>query len=510
MIIDDQHDVIACLSDPGTYGLGHATVERIDTHSAIVFLAGDRAYKLKRAVRYDYLDFSTRDRRRRCCEAEVELNRRTAPSLYLGVESVSDGADGRLHLGGTGTPRDWVVVMRRFAADALFDQLAARSALDVSLMGPLAVAVRALHDRAEPRYDHGGQAGLSWVVEGNAAGLAEFGALDRRQVADLNADTRAALARSEALLESRRLDGWVRQCHGDLHLRNIVLIDGRPTLFDAIEFDDRISCVDVLYDAAFLVMDLWRRNLRPQANAFFNAYIATPADISGLAALPLFLSCRSAVRAKTSATAASLQERAEIAGDLQALARGYLTGALQLLHPPAPRLVALAGYSGSGKTTVARRLAPRVGAVPGALVLRSDELRKSLAGVSAETRLGADWYRAEVSEKIYRTLLARTGEALRTGHSVIVDAACLDQAERRAMAGLAHEAGVGFTGVWLQAPQDMLERRVEARLADASDATVAVLHRQLASGPGVLDWPPVDASGSPDEVTDRVAAIVDV
>ena len=272
MITEDQSSVVRFLASPATYG-GEG-VERIDTHSAIVFLAGQLAYKLKRAVRFDYLDFSTAERRRLMCEAELRLNRRTAPHLYRRVVAVTREPDGRLAFG-EGTPVDWVVEMNRFPQEALFDRLAAAGRLDLTLMPPLADAVAAFHAAAQRRRDHGGRAGIAWVVDGNAAGFAEYGddVLDAEACRRVTDAARAELDASGALLEERRTSGHVRECHGDLHLRNIVLLDGRPTLFDGVEFDERIACTDVLYDLAFLLMDLWRRRLFRHANAVWNSYL---------------------------------------------------------------------------------------------------------------------------------------------------------------------------------------------------------------------------------------------
>jgi len=251
MTIEDQSGIISFLADPSTYS--GATVDRIDSHASIVFLAGARAYKLKRAVRFDYLNFSTPARRRVLCEAEVRLNRRTADSLYRGVIAVTRQADGTYALGGDGEPVDWVIEMNRFSQDALFDRLALKDALDLELMSPLGDAIAQFHAAAERREDHGGRAGMAWVIEGNAAGFADFGrgCLDPSTAQRVTDDASRELDRCADLLERRRVTGFVRQCHGDLHLRNIVLLDGKPTLFDAVEFNDEISCIDVLYDLAF-------------------------------------------------------------------------------------------------------------------------------------------------------------------------------------------------------------------------------------------------------------------
>ncbi len=307
MIVEDQAAVIEFLSSPLTHG--GAAVERIDTHASVVFLAGAGAWKLKRAVRYDYLDFSTPERRRVCCEAELRLNRRTAPALYRGVVAVTREPDGSLALAGQGTAVDWLVEMRRFDQEALFDRRAAQGALDLDLMAPLAAAIARFHERAERRPDHGGRAGMAWVIDGNAAGFDQFGPgiLDPAECAQVTLDSRAELERLAGRLDQRRESGCVRQCHGDLHLRNVVLFDGQPTLFDGVEFNDEIACIDVLYDLAFLLMDLWRRGLRQHAHAMWNTYLGETADFGGLSLLPLFLSCRAGVRAKTSATSARMQ-----------------------------------------------------------------------------------------------------------------------------------------------------------------------------------------------------------
>jgi aminoglycoside phosphotransferase family enzyme len=418
MITEDQSEVVSFLVSPATHG--GASVERIETHASMVFLAGLRAWKLKRAVKYDYLDFSTASRRKAMCEAEVRINRRTAPAIYRGVLAVTREPDGSLTLGGSGPPVDWLVAMTRFDQDGLFDRPAARGTLDQALMPPLGAAIARFHESADRRTDHGGVAGMAWVVEGNADGFAEHGAgiLDAGACADLTGRSREALARHRQLLDERREAGCVRRCHGDLHLRNIVLLDGRPTLFDAIEFNDDIACTDVLYDLAFLLMDLWRRHLPAHANAVWNGYLARSGDAGGLALLPLFLSCRAAVRAKTSATAATLQADAARRRELEGTARDYMVMAQQLLQPPPACLIAVGGFSGSGKSTVARALAPLVGAVPGAVVIRSDEIRKQLSGVEPLHRLGPEGYTAAVSERVYTTLVPSRWSWPGTSHAV--------------------------------------------------------------------------------------------
>jgi len=500
MVTEDQSAIIEFLAAPSTHN--GAAVERIDTHSSIVFLTGSRAYKLKRSVRFDYLDFSTSERRRTLCEAEVRLNRRTAPALYRGVLPVTRQSDGSYQLGGDGTALDWVVEMTRFSQEDLLDRLATTGHLDLEVMPRLADAIATFHRSAEQRTDHGGRAGMSWVIEGNASGFDEFGrsCLDPEASERLIEHSRRELQRLEAVLERRRQHGFVRQCHGDLHLRNIVLLDRQPTLFDGVEFNDEIACIDVLYDLAFLLMDLWRRQLPRHANVVWNRYLSDADTLSDVSLLPLFLSCRAAVRAKTSATAAGLQQDAERRRELHETAREYLTMADRLLHPPHASLIAVGGLSGSGKSTLALALAPIAGAVPGAIVFRSDEIRKRLCGVAPLERLGPEGYSPQVSARVYATLAERAASVVRAGHSAIVDAVYAHETDRQAIERVAAAASVPFIGLWLEAPESTLVSRTEQRRNDPSDANADVVRTQRGQHTGEITWHRVDASFSPPSV----------
>jgi aminoglycoside phosphotransferase family enzyme/predicted kinase len=508
MLADDQSEVIEFLASPVTYGV--ATVDRIDTHTSVVFLAGSRAYKLKRAVHFDYVDFSSLERRRYCCEAEVRLNRRTAPTLYKGVVPVARSANGGLSLGGEGDVIEWLVEMQRFDQDRLLDRLAAEGRLDVDVMETLANGVVDLHGVAATRTDHGGAKGMEWVVEGNAASFGECRAeeLNRGERANVIAHTRQELERQAGLLERRRLAGYVRECHGDLHLRNVVLLDGRPTLFDGVEFNDEISCIDVLYDLAFLLMDLWRRRLPHHANVVVNRYVAESGEFEGLTLLPLFLSCRAAVRAKTSVSAARVQTDAASGRELYESAREYLRMADELLRPAKPLLIAIGGFSGSGKSSVAKGIAPAFGAPPGALIVRSDEIRKRLCGVPLLERLGPEGYTADVSRRVYETLAQRARDGILNGRAVVADAVFADQTQRRMMERIASDLGVTFVGCWLSAPEEVLVARAEQRQHDPSDADATVVHRQHRHGTEPIDWPVVDATGTKDAVVEAVSNLL--
>lgn len=501
---DDQRAAIALLSDPATHR--GRTPERIDTHGAMIFLAGDLAWKLKRAVAFPYMDFSSPVKRHAACRAELRLNRRTAPALYRGlVALVGDGGGCRLAAdpegetppelaslpdAGTAPIRDWAVLLRRFPDDALLDARAAAGALDLPLMERLADAIADFHATAPPRPDSD-PAALAGIVAGNLdAFRARPDLFPADRVADLAGHSGASLERLAPLIAARSRAGFVRHGHGDLHLRNIVLLDGVPTLFDALEFDADLATIDVLYDLAFLLMDLEHRGLRAQANRVLNRYLERTDDLDGLALLPLFLATRAAVRAKVAVAMAAAH--GEAAEDL-AEARAYFDLARRLLTPQAPSLIAIGGLSGTGKTSLARALAPTLGPAPGAVLLRSDVLRKRRAGVAETARLPPESYTPDAAAATYADLLAGCERALRAGHGVIADAVSARPAERAALSDLAQRLDVAFAGIWLEAPATVCADRVTARSGDASDADARVVAMQRAYDPGPIDWHRLDA-----------------
>jgi hypothetical protein len=505
---DQQTDTIAFLSSPAAHG-GRA-VERVDTHASIVFLTADRAWKLKRAVRYDYLDFSTPEKRHAMCEAEFAINQPHAPGIYRRVVPVTRDDRGTYEIGGAGAPVDWLIEMARFDQDQLLDRLANRGVLELSLMTDLAATIAHLHETASRRRDHGGHAGIAWVIDGNAAAFGDEAApADHAALAARVIDASRALNdRLQSRLDGRRANGLVRRCHGDLHLGNIVLFEGKPTLFDAIEFNDKVACVDVMYDLAFVLMDLWRLSLGQHANALLNAYLLRTTDIDGLGALPLFLACRAAVRAKTLATAAGLQPDVSYRNGMAAQAQAYLELADRLLHPAPACLVAVGGLSGSGKSVLSRALAPRVGPAPGALVLRSDEVRKQLLGVDPLTRLTSGGYATDVSVRVYNAIAARAGGALENHHAVVADATFLRTSDRLAIEQAARKTGAPFVGLWLEAPEATRLDRARHRAHDPSDAGADVVRQQSIEDPDAIGWTRLDASQPPDRVLDAARRVV--
>jgi len=496
---DPQAEVLAFLSDPATHGIVFADeeVRRIDTHAAVVFLAGNQAFKIKRRVRYPYLDFSTLEKRKAACEAELAVNRAFAPQLYCRVVPITREASGELALDGGGTPVEWAVEMARFDETATLDHVAERGELGLELADALARVVAAAHAQAPVADAQDWPKRLFDWIEQNRGELNEHPALFAPdEVEALSRQSRAALRRNERLLHERGSAGLVRRGHGDLHLGNIVLIDGRPVVFDAIEFDPLIATGDVLYDLAFLLMDLIERGLPAAANVVLNRYLAEtrrPDDLDGLATLPLFLSLRAAIRAKVSA------ERIDVSADGRdaavAAARGYFALAQRLIAPPAPQLVAIGGLSGTGKSTVARALAPALPPPPGAVVLRSDVERKALFGKLETEQLAASAYTGDVNRRVYAALADKARRVAAAGHSAIVDAVFVRPEERAQIAAAVRQSPVRFRGLFLAADLDVRVARVLARAHDASDADARIAREQESYDSGPIEWAKIDASG---------------
>ena len=496
-----QAAVVAFLASPAAFG-GAAPVEHVETHGAHVFLCGDEALKLKRGVCYDYMDLSTVALRRRMLERELELNRTAAPMIYRDVAPVTAGPDGP-EIDGGGEVLDWVLRMWRFPAEDELEAVAARHALDGGLADEIGRMVAAYHaDR--PVREASGARLIGDILDELDRVLAEFdGAAGTGRIKGWRRAARTAFARVAPLLDRRAGEGHVRRGHGDLHLRNLVLIEGRPIPFDALEFDETLGACDVLYDLAFLVMDLCHRGLGAQAVRVLSSYLSATRgrEDAGLAALPLFLSVRAAIRAMVLLQTDAARHRvAASAGEIAA----YLDLALEVLRPAPPRLVAVGGLSGSGKTVLARALAPGIGPLPGAVLLSTDMERKAAAGIAPATAMPAAAYGDAARGGVYAALLARAEAILMSGRSVVLDGTFLAPERRAAVARL----GVPVTGIWLAAAPGVLRARVAGRRGDASDADVTVLSRQLALETGQMDWHRLDASGSPEAVAAAARALL--
>ncbi|HUZ75385.1 MAG TPA: phosphotransferase [Stellaceae bacterium] len=364
-----ESELIDFLSTGASYGKAGQSVARIETHCSIVFLVGGKAYKLKRPIAFSALDYTTLEQREAACRREVELNRRTAPELYLGVRAIRRAKDGRLAFDGVGPVVDWVVVMRRFEQSGLFDHLADENRLTTPLIRELADEIVRFHAVAQVTRSFGGAQGIRNAIERNRRDQLTVEPLLRRDAIErVYASSLAHLDGAAALLDRRRESGRVRLCHGDLRLANICLYRGRPTLFDAIDFADEPVCIDVLYDLAFLLMDLDQRGLGVPANLVFNRYFDATGDAGGLPTLPLMISVRASTRAY--AVAASSLRRPDPAESrrLASAAQALMASAATLLEPASPRLIAIAGGMESDRIALAEALAPCFRPAPGARI----------------------------------------------------------------------------------------------------------------------------------------------
>lgn len=455
----------------------------IETHISAVFVGPDDAFKLKKAVTLPFVDQAALAERERLARRELELNRPSAPGIYREVVAVTRGPDGALRLGGDGAPLDWLLRMAPVPAADFLDAVAARGGLEARLLDALADTAAALLAAAPVAEGVDSAARMDFVLRGNLEGCLEAGH-DPARIGAIGAAMRARLVEIAPLLNARAASGCVRRCHGDLHLGNLCLWQGHPVAFDALEFDEALARIDTGYELAFLVMDVEVRVGVAAANRVMNRMLARSGDYALLPALPFWLAQRALVRAKLEP------------------ARGrdgvpYLAAAERYLAPAPPRLLAVGGLQGTGKTRLARALAPRLGASPGALHLRSDEIRKRLAGVAPEQKLPPGGYGAAASEAAYAEMLRAARAGLAAGRSVVLDAVFLRPAQREAASRLAAESGVPFTGLWLEAPLATLRARVAARVGDASDADAAVVEAASRLDPGPIDWHRLDAADDP-------------
>ena len=456
----------------------------VETHISWVLLAGSDAYKIKKPVKLHFLDFSTLEKRRFFCEEEVRLNRRTAPGLYLGVVPIAGNPP---MIGGRGKPVDYAVHMRRFPADMLFTRLARDGLLTAAHVDALAGAVARFHAaavRAAPMED---ARAVDRAVGPAFENFADIDALEtavavRTALLDLGGWTRAEAYALASTLARRHIAGFVRDCHGDLHLGNVALVEGAPVPFDCIEFNPALRTIDVMSDVAFMTADLAYHGLPRLAARFLGGYLEATGDYAGLRVLRFYLVYRAMVRAKIACIRkhqASIGEAEYAAAQADFVA--HLRLARRLARPGVRALFLMHGVSGSGKTYCSQELVEALGAVR----LRSDVERKRLHGLEAAARThsppGGGLYTNEASDRTYEGLAALAADVLASGFPVIVDAASLARRHRDLLRGTARAAGAAFEIVSCVASPEVLAARVATRGGDASEADAAVLALQRAT-----------------------------
>jgi aminoglycoside phosphotransferase family enzyme/predicted kinase len=495
-----QERIIALLKDPNSHEGVVKHVDMLETHGAMIFLAGEFAYKIKKAVKFPYLDFSTLEKRCDICRHEFDINQPHAPHIYLAVIPITEEANGSLAINGDGQPVEWALKMKRFDQSRILENLSLKQLSDIGLARNLAHTIYNFHNTAPKYVAEDGVKRISLLIDELMERFSQSSSvLGEEAVSNFEHRARHHLEISANCLTSRGQAGFIRRCHGDLHLRNIVLLDGSPVLFDALEFDEELATTDTLYDLAFLLMDLDQRGLRNVANIVLNRYLFHSGDVkdlSGLIAMPLFLAIRAGIRSMVSLDRAG-QTTGETARKECQSAQQYFTSALSYLTPQHPILICIGGFSGTGKTTLAEQLAGTLlPHAPGLVHLRSDLERKVLFNRAETDRLDQDGYTLEANKQVYEMLLTKARICLTSNQAVVIDAVFSKDWERLLFEDLATECNVPFQGLWLTAMENHMTARVTARKGDASDATTEIVHKQIQSGAGEVQWQEVDADGS--------------
>ncbi|MEO8677048.1 MAG: AAA family ATPase, partial [Casimicrobiaceae bacterium] len=484
----NQARLLAALSRPAVFGPGCDRVDRLETHISWVLLTGRYAYKIKKAVAFGFLDFSTLAARHKFCEEELRLNRRLAPALYVDVVAITGSIDAPV-VGGEGVPLEYAVKMREFPQEALASRILTRGELSAADIDTLAAKVAAFHGAIGVAARDGAFGSPDAIGRTARQNFAQIGPLlttgaERDEIEELGTWTeREHVARYGAFL-SRRDEGFIRECHGDLHLGNIARVDGELTIFDCIEFNPAMRWIDVMSEVAFTVMDLQDRGRADLAHRFLNAYLERNGDYAGLGVLRFYLVHRALVRAKISRLRATQLEPGDAQRAVLDEYRGYVTLARSYTQPRLPALVITHGLAGCGKTTASQALLETLGAVR----IRSDVERKRLHGLAALER-----HDAGVAQGIYAvTATGATYERLRVlaqgiiaaGRTAIVDATFLRRSQREQFRALAAELKVPFVILDFEAKEATLRQRIVRRQeggGDASDADLAVLEHQIAT-----------------------------
>jgi len=475
---------VAILLSPGNFDHPVDDIQLLETHISWVILTGNYVYKIKKPVNFGFLDFSSLDQRKHFCEEELRLNRRLAADIYLDVVPIY-GSPAEPHFTAEGEIIDYAVKMRQFPQEAQLDRLLQAKAFTSKHLDAIADAVADFHmtiEKADAQSPYGEPERVWQPVEENFAQIREreSDTAILQQLQTLADWSRSSFEHLRPVLSQRKQDGFVRECHGDLHLRNIAWFEDHPVIFDCIEFNPNLRWVDVISDLAFLFMDLIDRGQAAMAYRMLDRYLSRTGDYSGVAVLPFYVVYRAMVRAKVDRIRLSQPDitATEHEQGLKEFA-GYIQLANSFVHRATPVLILTWGLSGSGKTTVTDKLIPALGAIR----LRSDVERKRLAGLDAMTRAGSGVdsgiYTPEMSECTYTYLLQQARSILAAGFAVIVDAAFLDAARRAPFAKLAEQMHLPFVILQCEASEVCLRERIRARQHDASDADLAVLEHQL-------------------------------
>ena len=477
---------ITKLLTPEVYKHPCHNIELIETHISWVILTGDFAYKIKKPVNFGFLDFSTLQKRKYFCQQELHLNRRLAAGIYLEVVAITGTSD-EPHIAGSGEIFEYAVKMAQFPQSAQLDNMLAAGELKLEHMDVIARMIADFHqstDVATGAMDYGNLETIYQPVEENFRQIEVHLNSERYtdRLATLSQWSKAAFTERQTLMAKRKTDGFIRHCHGDMHLRNMLWLDGEPMAFDCIEFNERLSWIDVISEVAFLVMDLQHRRQAQLANHFLNSYLEVTGDYAGLSVLPFYLCYRALVRAKVNALRLKQDEiTSEEKADTITEFEKYLALASTYTRPATAKLIIMHGLSASGKSTVSQQLLDATGAIR----IRSDVERKRLFKItstdSAADKVDSGIYSADASQQTYATLIELASLIIGAGYDVIVDAAFLKYEQRKPFRTLAEQLNADYVILQITAPADILRQRIARRKNDVSDADLAVLEHQLAN-----------------------------
>lgn len=484
-----QRRLVQALRDRACYPHPVGRISIIETHISFIVLTGTFAYKIKKSVDLGFLDFTTLEKRRFFCQEELRLNARLAPRIYLDVVPIGGTLDAP-RVGDGAQAIEYAVKMLEFPQEALADRVLARGQLTSRHMDALAALVAQFHTRSHRSRESDGFGTPETILACVAQNFSQIRAVPDHAVHlqvldDIETWTRQEHMRQRNVFAERKREGRVRECHGDLHLGNIVFLDGEPRAFDCIEFNPDLRWIDVMNEVAFLVMDLHAANRPDLGRRFLNTYLEFSGDYGGLRVLPYYFAYRAMVRGKIGLIRArQLEPGSEGQGPSQESWRRYFELARSCARPR-PGFVAIThGFSGSGKTTLSQSLVELTGAIR----IRSDIERKRMHGIAStdqqEPGIAGGLYSADVTDSTYQRLLDLAGTILESGHGVIVDATFLKRRHRDLFCALATRARVPFSIVDFTVREEILRERIAARLEqgqDASDADLAVLEHQLAT-----------------------------
>ena len=517
MLIDDQSAVIAALSTPEAYGFksSHKIFVK-ETNISDIFLTGEKAYKLKRGVKYPYVDYSSPEKRLAACRRELEICERFTPGFCIGVEEVVADKKGRIFLRSVCSDKnaevvDYLLVMHEFEENHLFENMVDKGDLDRFEMMDTAEKIFDLHQKAEVIMSRNPVDIIRGRIYENNAMIRCFvpDLFDEEDVDALEKEQLEALENNRELLLKRQADGKIRWCHGDLTLRNLAMWNGQVIPFNPIEFYDDLTQIDTMYDFAFLLVEMESKGQRRLASILLNHYLALSADWDGIPVLPLFLSCRAAVNAYVFAQRSSeIKDKSE---SMLMANRAFeqLVIAKRFLENKKPILVACGGLSGSGKSRIARESAPFIGNPPGAVIVRDDVLRKNMMNTGLEEKLNTADYTSEMEERVFQKVCEKCRYILASGQSVVADALFHKPEQRRAIEALAREMNVDFKGLWVDAPLEVRIERVTMRKRNPSDVkTAEELKKQLDIDVGEVTWDKIDTSGDRMTTLTRVRTLL--